>query len=69
MIETSLTWHGWQKIEEILKCCDGPISDNDKTLLLYGLLKSFCLDVYICIGQNFYTGERKTWVVEARKHM
>lgn len=56
-------------MEEILRCFDTPISENDKTLLLYGILKSFCLDVYICIGQHFYSGERKTWVIEARKHL
>ena len=43
------------------------MSDNDKTMLLYGILKGFCLNVYICIGQDSNTGERKTWVVEARK--
>ena len=45
------------------------LSDNDKTLLLYGILKGFSLDVYISIGLDIKTGERITWVVEARKHM
>ena len=38
-------------------------------MLLYGLLKGFCLNVYICIGQDIRTGERRTWVVEVRRHM
>lgn len=67
--ESSPTWHSWSKIYEILKIVDKPLSDNDKTLLLYGILKGFCLNVYICIGQDLKTGERKTWVVEARKHL
>lgn len=38
-------------------------------MLLYSILKGFCLNVYICIGQDIKTGERKTWVVEVRKQV
>ena len=68
-VDATPNWHKWSKIQEILNGFGEPLSDNDKTLLLYSILKGFCLDVYICIGQDAKTGERKTWVVEARKHL
>ena len=62
------TWHGWSKIEDILNQFGGSLSDVEKTLLLFGLLKGFNLNVYICIGQDYLTGERKTWVLEIRNY-